>query len=119
MDYFKLALQMHKKYMGKISVNSKVSIKDKDDLSMAYTPGVAEPCKEIHRDKNNVYEYTSKSNMVAVISDGSAVLGLGDIGPSAAIPVMEGKCILFKEFANIDAFPICLDTKDVDEIVRT
>ncbi|MCH4890711.1 NAD-dependent malic enzyme [Acidaminobacter sp. JC074] len=119
MDYNKLALEMHKKYQGKISVESKVEVASKDDLSTAYTPGVAEPCREIHKDKNLVYDYTSKGNMVAVVSDGTAVLGLGDIGPEASLPVMEGKAVLFKKFGDVDAFPICLDTKDVDEIVRT
>ncbi len=118
-DYNQLALKLHKENKGKISVNSKVEVKDKDDLSIAYTPGVAMPCREIHDDENKVYDYTSKSNLVAVVSDGSAVLGLGNIGAKASIPVMEGKAILFKEFANVDAFPICLDTNDVDEIVKT
>jgi malate dehydrogenase (oxaloacetate-decarboxylating) len=119
MDYNKLAIEMHKKYQGKISVESKVEVATKDDLSTAYTPGVAEPCREIHKNKELVYDYTSKGNMVAVVSDGTAVLGLGDIGPEASLPVMEGKAVLFKKFGNVDAFPICLDTKDVDEIVRT
>ncbi len=119
MDYNKLAIEMHEKHMGKISVESKVSIKDKDDLSTAYTPGVAEPCRKIHKNKDDVYKYTSKGNLVAVVSDGTAVLGLGDIGAEASLPVMEGKAILFKQFANVDAFPICLNTKNVDEIVET
>jgi len=119
MDYNKLSLEMHEKNKGKISVTSKVKVETKDDLSIAYTPGVAEPCREIHRDKELVYKYTMKGNMVAVISDGTAVLGLGDIGPEAAIPVMEGKAVLFKEFANVDAFPICLKTTDVEEIIKT
>lgn len=119
MDYNKLALEMHESNKGKIEVISKVNVKTRDDLSTAYTPGVAEPCRKIHESKDNVYKYTSKGNLVAVVSDGTAVLGLGDIGPEAAMPVMEGKAILFKEFANVDAFPICLDTKDVDEIVKT
>lgn len=114
-----MALEMHKKYVGKIEVISKVKVENKDDLSTAYTPGVAEPCREIHKDKNKIYDYTVKSNMVAVVSDGTAVLGLGDIGAHASIPVMEGKAVLFKTFGDVDAFPICLDTKDVDEIVRT
>lgn len=118
-DYKELALKLHKEKKGKISVTSKVEVQNKDDLSTAYTPGVAEPCRVIHKDKNSVYEYTSKSNLVAVVSDGTAVLGLGDIGAHASIPVMEGKAVLFKSFANVDAFPICLDTKDTDEIVRT
>lgn len=118
-DYNKLALDMHKENKGKISVESKVSVKNKDDLSTAYTPGVAEPCRVIHKNKEAVYEYTSKGNMVAVVSDGTAVLGLGDIGAYGAIPVMEGKAVLFKSFANVDAFPICLNTKDTEEIIRT
>ncbi|MCT4620721.1 MAG: NAD-dependent malic enzyme [Marinisporobacter sp.] len=118
-DYNKLALKMHKENKGKISVESKVALENKDDLSTAYTPGVAEPCREIHKNKEAVYTYTSKGNMVAVVSDGTAVLGLGDIGAHAAIPVMEGKAVLFKSFAGVDAFPICLDTKDTDEIVKT
>lgn len=118
MDYNQMALDLHKRLVGKITVNSKVPVKTKDDLSTAYTPGVAEPCREIHKDINKVYDYTSKSNLIAVVSDGTAVLGLGDIGASASIPVMEGKCVLFKEFGNVDAFPICLDTTDPDEIVR-
>ncbi|MBO3444489.1 NADP-dependent malic enzyme [Clostridium sp. CCUG 7971] len=118
-DYSQLALKMHEENKGKISVESKVKIETRDDLSTAYTPGVAEPCREIHKDIDNVYKYTSKGNTVAVVSDGSAVLGLGDIGAHASIPVMEGKAILFKEFADVDAFPICLKTNDVDEIVNT
>ncbi|MBO5424951.1 MAG: NADP-dependent malic enzyme [Lachnospiraceae bacterium] len=119
MDFNELSLKMHEKNRGKVEVVSKVKIKDRNDLSTAYTPGVAEPCRKIRDNKAEVYRYTCKSNMVAVVSDGTAVLGLGDIGPEAAIPVMEGKAILFKEFAGVDAFPICLDTKDVDEIVET
>ena len=119
MDYNELSLKMHEENHGKVEVVSKVKIKDRNDLSTAYTPGVAEPCRKIRDNKEDVYKYTCKSNMVAVVSDGTAVLGLGDIGPEAAIPVMEGKAILFKEFAGVDAFPICLDTKDVDEIVET
>lgn len=118
-DYKKLALDMHEEKKGKISVESKVKVENKDDLSIAYTPGVAQPCLEIHKNKDDVYKYTSKGNLVAVVSDGSAVLGLGDIGAEASIPVMEGKAILFKEFAGVDSFPICLKTNDVDEIVRT
>ena len=110
---------MHEEHRGKIEVISKVDVKTKDDLSTAYTPGVAEPCRKIRDNKIDVYKYTNKSNLVAVVSDGTAVLGLGDIGPEAAIPVMEGKSILFKTFGNVDAFHICLDTKDVDEIVET
>lgn len=119
MDYNKLALEMHENNKGKLSVTSKVKVETKDDLSIAYTPGVAEPCREIHRDVNLAYKYTMKGNTVAVVSDGTAVLGLGDIGPEAAIPVMEGKAVLFKEFADVDAFPICLKTTDVEEIIRT
>lgn len=119
MDYNTLALKMHEENKGKIEVISKISVKTREDLSTAYTPGVAEPCRKIHADKDEVYRYTAKGNLVAVVSDGTAVLGLGDIGPEAAMPVMEGKAILFKEFAGIDAFPICLDTKDPDEIVET
>lgn len=118
-NYNELALKLHKEKKGKISVVSKVKVETKEDLSIAYTPGVAEPCREIHKNKEAVYDYTSKGNLVAVVSDGTAVLGLGDIGASASIPVMEGKAVLFKSFADVDAFPICLDTKDVDEIVRT
>jgi malate dehydrogenase (oxaloacetate-decarboxylating) len=112
-------LKLHEENRGKISVISKVKVENRDDLSTAYTPGVAEPCRKIHANENNVYRYTSKGNLIAVVSDGTAVLGLGDIGPKAAMPVMEGKAILFKTFAGIDAFPICLDTKNVDEIVNT
>jgi len=119
MDYNKMSLEMHKKFVGKIEVTSKVKLENKNDLSIAYTPGVAEPCRKIHDNIDEVYKYTSKGNLVAVVTDGTAVLGLGDIGPEAALPVMEGKSILFKAFANIDAFPICLATKDVDEIVKT
>lgn len=104
---------------GKIEVISKLPVETRDDLSLAYTPGVAEPCRKIHANREDVYKYTAKGNLVAVVTDGSAVLGLGNIGPEAGLPVMEGKAILFKEFANVDAFPICLDTNDVDEIVRT
>ena len=116
---YERSLELHAEKVGKIEVNSKVVVENKDQLSLAYSPGVAEPCREIHKDPVNVFKYTSKGNLVAVVSDGTAVLGLGDIGPLAAMPVMEGKAILFKNFANVDAFPICLDTKDVDEIVET
>ena len=119
MDYNKLALEMHESHKGKISVLSKVKVENREDLSTAYTPGVAEPCRKIRDNKQDVYRYTAKGNLVAVVSDGTAVLGLGDIGPEAAMPVMEGKAILFKTFADVDAFPICLDTKDVEEIIRT
>jgi malate dehydrogenase (oxaloacetate-decarboxylating) len=119
MNYFEESLKLHEKNIGKLEIKSKVAINTREDLSLAYTPGVAEPCRKIHEDEENVYEYTSKGNLVAVVTDGSAVLGLGDIGPKAGLPVMEGKAILFKEFANVDAFPICIDTKNVDEIVKT
>lgn len=118
MDYGKEALRLHKELNGKLEVVSKVQVKNRDDLSIAYTPGVAEPCKVIAKDKSLVFDYTIKSNYIAIISDGTAVLGLGDIGPEAAMPVMEGKCVLFKEFGGVDAIPICLDTKDPDEIVN-
>jgi len=113
------SLQKHYEWKGKIEVISRVSINSREDLSLAYTPGVAEPCLEIQKDYNKSFELTRRSNLVAVITDGSAVLGLGDIGPEAGMPVMEGKCALFKEFAGIDAFPICIRTKDVDELVRS
>ncbi|GKX68296.1 NAD(P)-dependent malic enzyme [Inconstantimicrobium mannanitabidum] len=119
MDFNKLSLEMHENNKGKISIVSKVKVETRDDLSTAYTPGVAEPCRKIHANKDDAYKYTAKGNLVAVVSDGTAVLGLGDIGPEAAMPVMEGKSILFKEFGNVDAFPICLDTKDVEEIIKT
>lgn len=118
-DYAQLALKMHEENKGKISVVSKVKVENRDELAVAYTPGVARPCQEIHKNKDDVYRYTSKGNIVAVVSDGSAVLGLGNIGAEASIPVMEGKAILFKEFANVDSFPICLKTNNVDEIVNT
>ena len=119
MDYAKESLRLHEQWGGKIEVNTRVPVSTKDDLSLAYTPGVAQPCLEIQRDPDKSYTLTRRHNLCAVITDGSAVLGLGDIGPEAGMPVMEGKAILFKEFADVDAFPICLDTKDVDEIVRT
>ena len=119
MDYGAESLRIHEKYKGKIGVKSRVSIQDKEDLSIAYTPGVAEPCKHIHEDKFLAYKYTIKGHTVAVVSDGTAVLGLGDIGPEAALPVMEGKALLFKEFGGVDAFPIVLDTKDPQEIIKT
>jgi malate dehydrogenase (oxaloacetate-decarboxylating) len=119
MDYFKESLKLHKTHKGKISVSGKVPAKTRDDLSLAYSPGVAAPCEAIRANPETVYDYTIKGNCVAVISDGSAVLGLGNIGAAAAIPVMEGKAMLFKRFANIDAFPICLDTQDTEEIIRT
>lgn len=113
------ALKLHEENRGKIAVVSKVAVTNRAELSIAYTPGVAEPCKEIHLNPEDVYRYTAKGNLVAVVTDGTAVLGLGDIGPEAAMPVMEGKALLFKVFADVDAVPICLKTKDVDEIVRT
>ena len=119
MNIYEESLQFHKQLRGKLEVSSRVKITNEKDLSLAYTPGVAEPCREIHKDPSTAYHYTRKWNTVAVISDGTAVLGLGDIGPLASLPVMEGKSILFKEFADVDAFPIVLDTKDVNEIVET
>lgn len=119
MNYFEEALKVHKEKKGKIEIVSKVNIENRDDLSVAYSPGVAEPCKEIYKNKEEVYNYTAKGNLVAVISDGTAVLGLGNIGPEAAIPVMEGKAVLLKKFSNVDAIPICLDTKDTEEIIKT
>ncbi|MBO8171872.1 MAG: NAD-dependent malic enzyme [Bacillaceae bacterium] len=113
------SLRLHKENQGKLEVRTKVPVKNAKDLSLAYSPGVAEPCKEIYDDQKLVYDYTMKGNLVAVVSNGTAVLGLGDIGPSAAMPVMEGKAVLFKSFAGVDAFPICLDTKDVDKMVET
>lgn len=113
------ALHMHKVHQGKLETVSKVKVENAKDLSLAYSPGVAEPCKEIYDDKSKVYEYTMKGNMVAVVTDGTAVLGLGNIGPEASLPVMEGKAVLFKSFAGVDAFPIALNTNDVDKIVET
>ena len=118
-DYGAESLRIHASKKGKISVISKVSVDDKEDLSIAYTPGVAEPCKKIAQDKNNAYRYTIKGHTVAIVTDGTSVLGIGDIGPEAALPVMEAKSIIFKELGDVDAFPICLDTKDPDEIVKT
>jgi malate dehydrogenase (oxaloacetate-decarboxylating) len=118
-DYAKDALFLHEKLRGKIGISTKMNIIDKDDLSLVYTPGVAAPCLAIAENKNKVWKYTMKSNTVAIITDGTAVLGLGDIGPEAALPVMEGKAMLFKKFAQIDAFPICLDTKDTEKIIET
>lgn len=114
-----MSLKLHEENKGKMEVISKIKVRTRDDLSTAYTPGVAAPCLKIAENKQDVYKYTAKGNLVAVVSDGTAVLGLGDIGPEAAMPVMEGKAILFKEFGNVDAVPICLATKDVDEIVET
>jgi malate dehydrogenase (oxaloacetate-decarboxylating) len=113
------ALKMHKEHRGKVGIYSKVSVNNANDLSLAYSPGVAEPCLEIYSDDSKVYDYTSKGNLVAVVSNGTAVLGLGNIGPKAAMPVMEGKAVLFKSFADVDAFPICLGTTNIDEIVKT
>ena len=119
MNYAEESLKLHGEWKGKIEVVSRVPVKDKEDLSLAYTPGVAQPCLEIQKDVNKSYELTRRHNMCAVITDGSAVLGLGDIGPEAGMPVMEGKCVLFKSFGDVDAFPLCVKTKDVDEFVRT
>ncbi|MBQ4424888.1 MAG: NAD-dependent malic enzyme [Lachnospiraceae bacterium] len=119
MDYAKESLRLHAEWKGKIEVISKVPVATKDDLSLAYTPGVAQPCLEIQKDINKSYELTRRHNLCAVITDGTAVLGLGDIGPEAGMPVMEGKCVLFKAFGGVDAFPLCVKSKDVDEIVNT
>ncbi len=116
-DTKQIALDAHKEWKGKIEVISRAKVTNKEELAVAYTPGVAQPCLEIEKDEMLAYEYTRKGNMVAVITNGTAVLGLGDIGPSAAMPVMEGKCVLFKEFAGVDAIPLCIDSKDTDEIV--
>ena len=119
MDIREKSLEKHYEWQGKIEVTTRCEIKTREDLSLAYTPGVAQPCLEIQKDIDKSYELTRRSNLVAVITDGTAVLGLGDIGPEAGMPVMEGKCALFKEFADVDAFPLCIRSKDVDEIVRT
>jgi len=119
MDINEKALKLHKEWQGKITTESKCKVSSREDLSLAYTPGVAEPCKVIAKDKSEAYNYTIKSNTIAVISDGSAVLGLGNIGPYAAMPVMEGKAVLFKTFGDVNAFPICLDTQDTEEIIKT
>jgi malate dehydrogenase (oxaloacetate-decarboxylating) len=119
MDYAKESLRLHGEWKGKIEVVSRVPVASKDDLSLAYTPGVAQPCLEIQKDIDKSYEYTRRHNLCLVVTDGTAVLGLGDIGPEAGMPVMEGKCVLFKEFGDVDAFPLCIKSKDVDEIVDT
>ena len=119
MNYAEESLRLHGEWKGKIEVVSRVPVKTKEDLSLAYTPGVAQPCLEIQKDINRSYDLTRRHNMCAVITDGSAVLGLGDIGPEAGTPVMEGKCVLFKSFGDVDAFPLCVKTKDVDEFVNT
>ena len=119
MDYAKESLRLHGEWGGKIEVVARVPVATKDDLSLAYTPGVAQPCLEIQKDVNKSYDLTRRHNLCAVITDGTAVLGLGDIGPEAGMPVMEGKCVLFKAFGNVDAFPLCVKSKDVDEIVNT
>ena len=119
MDYMKESLKLHEKWKGKIEVVATVPVASKEDLSLAYTPGVAQPCLEIQKDVDKSYELTRRHNLCAVITDGTAVLGLGDIGPEAGMPVMEGKCVLFKSFGGVDAFPLCIKSKDVDEIVNT
>ena len=118
-DHMEKSLKFHEEWNGKLEVSSKCAVRSREDLAIAYTPGVAQPCKVIAEDKNAAFKYTMKANTVAVISDGSAVLGLGNIGPYAALPVMEGKAVLFKEFGNVNAIPICLDTQDTEEIIRT
>ena len=119
MDYAKESLHLHGQWKGKIEVVATVPVATKEDLSLAYTPGVAQPCLEINEDVNKSYELTRRHNLCAVVTDGTAVLGLGDIGPEAGMPVMEGKCVLFKAFGDVDAFPLCVKSKDVDEIVNT
>lgn len=119
MDIYQKSLKMHEEHRGKVAMVSKVAVTNKEELSMAYSPGVAEPCRAIEKNPEDIYKYTNRGNMVAVITDGSAVLGLGNIGPEAALPVMEGKSILFKNFGQVDSFPICLDTQDTEEIIRT
>lgn len=118
-DYYKKSIELHSKLKGKIEITSKTSVKNKEDLSVVYSPGVAQPCLDIQKNESLAYDYTIKGNTVAIVSDGSAVLGLGNIGAKAAIPVMEGKAMLFKQFGGIDAFPICLDTQNTDEIIET
>ena len=117
MDYNKAALEMHEAHHGKVGMVSKVEVKTRDDLATAYTPGVAEPCRKIAAEPANVYRYTFKGNMVAVVSNGTAVLGLGNIGPEAALPVMEGKAVLFKQFGGVDAFPVCIDAPDAASVI--
>ncbi|MBR2474290.1 MAG: NADP-dependent malic enzyme [Clostridia bacterium] len=119
MNYLERSLEMHRALKGKLEIKSKVTVSDRESLSLAYTPGVAQPCLEIHKDPELSYELTGRWNTIAVVTDGTAVLGLGDIGPEAGMPVMEGKCVLFKEFGNVDAFPLCIRSKDVSEIVNT
>ena len=119
MDYAKESLRLHYDWNGKIEVISKAPVKTSEDLSLAYTPGVAEPCLEIQKNVDKSYDLTRRNNLCLVVTDGTAVLGLGDIGPEAGMPVMEGKCVLFKEFGGVDAFPLCIKSKDVDEIVNT
>ena len=118
MDYAEKALELHAQLKGKLEIKSRISLKNKDDLALAYTPGVAQPCLEIQKDVNKSYSLTRRWNTVAVITDGTAVLGLGDIGPEAGMPVMEGKCVLFKEFGDVDAVPLCIRSKEPDEIVH-
>ena len=119
MDYAKESLRLHKEWRGKIEVNATVPVATREDLSLAYTPGVAQPCLEIEKDVNLSYELTRRWNLCAVVTDGTAVLGLGDIGPEAGMPVMEGKCVLFKAFGDVDAFPLCIKSKEVEDIVNT
>src|SRR3712207_4675108 len=119
MSYAEQALKVHKENRGKLEVRGKIKLETSDDLAVAYTPGVAAPCLEIAKDNEKIYDYTIKSNTVAIVTNGTAVLGLGNIGAGAGLPVMEGKALLFKEFGGIDAFPICIDSEDPDEIIRT